>query len=190
MELNQSKQKFTSIHEGVGFHPFSDGLPYAPSRRSPQKGEGAVSAGAPIYAPLNPSLEKIASPTPSLRATAEPSVVRMRALAYALDCILHAAFWFAANTYALKVFQFGFELKYFEGFELQLATFYLFSQWFFVAFQEVLFETSAGKAFLGLKFEAPHRSLFFRSLIFLVGALSLVGFVTRPQDRWGKIIRK
>lgn len=188
MELNQSKQKFTSIHEGVGFHPFSDGLPYAPSRRSPQKSEGAISAGAPIYAPLNPSLVN-----PSLEAvttTAEPSVVRMRALAYALDCIIHAAFWVATNSYALKTFQFGFELKYFEGFELQLATFYLFSQWFFVAFQEVLFETSAGKAFLGLKFKEPHRSLFFRSLIFLVGAMSIVGFFTRPQDKWGKIVRK
>ncbi len=34
METSRDKINFKSVHEGMGFHPFSDGLPYAPVSKS------------------------------------------------------------------------------------------------------------------------------------------------------------
>jgi hypothetical protein len=70
----------------------------------------------------------------------------------------------------------------------QFILFFLFSQWIFIALQEVLFENSIGKAFFQLEFQRNHRSLFLRSLVFMIGAICLgLGFYFRPQDRLGKI---
>lgn len=47
----KEKISFKPLHEGMGFHPFSDGLPYAPESKSKySKGTGAVSAGRPQFA--------------------------------------------------------------------------------------------------------------------------------------------
>lgn len=56
-ETPKEKIQFKPLHEGMGFHPFSDGLPYAPSTKAPtptQKptpttGTGAVAAGRPQF---------------------------------------------------------------------------------------------------------------------------------------------
>ena len=46
----KSKIQFKPLHEGMGFHPFSDGLPYAPeSKNKYSSGTGAVSAGRPQF---------------------------------------------------------------------------------------------------------------------------------------------
>lgn len=55
------KLQFKPLTPGLGFHPFSDGLPYAPvsKAKTPTTGTGAISAGMP-----KPVLPK--SPAPSL----------------------------------------------------------------------------------------------------------------------------
>ena len=57
---NENKKiKFKPLHEGMGFHPFSDGLPYAPSSKATEisnrysSGAGATSAGSPRF--VNPN---------------------------------------------------------------------------------------------------------------------------------------
>jgi hypothetical protein len=51
----KNKIQFKPLHEGMGFHPFSDGLPYAPESKSKySSGSGATSAGRPQFA--NPAL--------------------------------------------------------------------------------------------------------------------------------------
>ncbi len=49
--MEKSKIKFQPLHDGMGFHPFSDGLPYAPeSKAKYQNGAGANVAGRPQFA--------------------------------------------------------------------------------------------------------------------------------------------
>jgi len=51
--MEKTKIQFKPLHEGMGFHPFSDGLPYAPESKArtpaPSTGAGAVSAGRPRF---------------------------------------------------------------------------------------------------------------------------------------------
>ncbi len=71
METDKSSElKFKPITEGLGFHPFSDGMPYAPLSQAPgtsrtaataaaiSQGAGAVSAGTPKFSYPTPRAEK------------------------------------------------------------------------------------------------------------------------------------
>jgi hypothetical protein len=53
--MEKEKIKFKPLHEGMGFHPFTDGLPYAPESKSktPTTGTGATAAGRPQFATEN-----------------------------------------------------------------------------------------------------------------------------------------
>ncbi len=83
MEQQTPKQKiqFKPVHEGMGFHPFADGLPYAPASKTStgsdsqtkvnlSQGTGAVAAGRPQFANLkNPQYSNPNAPTPSSART-------------------------------------------------------------------------------------------------------------------------
>ena len=66
MEKQTDKKiQFKPLHEGMGFHPFSDGLPYAPESKSNySQGAGATSAGRPQF--VNPA---VSSPHPMANKT-------------------------------------------------------------------------------------------------------------------------
>ncbi len=100
--MEKNKIQFKPLHEGMGFHPFSDGLPYAPESKAKAApattgaaaagtggtGTGAVAAGRPRFqtstAPLPRSGMKtarqlqqqeqprIVTPTPAAAKTKEP----------------------------------------------------------------------------------------------------------------------
>jgi len=62
--MEKAKIQFKPLHEGMGFHPFSDGLPYAPESKTkyasgPSTGTGAVSAGRPRFATQNFTTQNI-----------------------------------------------------------------------------------------------------------------------------------
>jgi len=63
--MEKAKIQFKPLHEGMGFHPFSDGLPYAPESKTkyatPSTGTGAVSAGRPRFATQGFSTQNIPS---------------------------------------------------------------------------------------------------------------------------------
>jgi hypothetical protein len=214
--MEKGKIKFKPLHEGMGFHPFSDGLPYAPESKSkPQMGAGATAAGRPRFTHQhppqvrpqlktarqlqNPVAPGVAMPKPQIEASVKtparvtveeeaPSPIRQRIFAYLLDSVIHAGFWIGTNLAALHLFHSKVDLEIVKESLPQFLLFFLFSQWMFIALQEVLFENSIGKAFFQLEFQRNHRSLFLRSLVFMIGALCLgLGLYFRPQDRLGKI---
>ncbi len=214
--MEKGKIKFKPLHEGMGFHPFSDGLPYAPESKSkPQMGTGATAAGRPrfttqlppqvrpqlktarqlqnpVTTPQAPVVRPNAQPRPlepsSRQSKAEADPIRQRCFAYLLDSVIHAGFWMGTNLAALLLFRFQIDSEIVRDSLPQFILFFLFSQWMFIALQEVLFENSIGKAFFHLEFQRNRRSLFLRSLVFMMGALTLgLGLYFRPQDRLGKI---
>jgi len=76
---------FKAITKGLGFHPFSDGLPYAPANKTPEKsqltGLGATAAGRPTFAKKIPQLapkSQVQAPKPYIAPsplTAQPKAV-------------------------------------------------------------------------------------------------------------------
>jgi hypothetical protein len=210
--MEKDRISFRPLHDGMGFHPFSDGLPYAPEakrKQAPSTGTGAVSAGTPRFAEpvrtarqLQQASQARTQPAPAPRpvvtrpqpqtqpVTSEGTgsdLVRRRAFAYLLDAILHAGFWITTNLAALFAFQFHLDPELMLQNPAGFLVFFLLSQWLFVTLQEVLFETSAGKVFFQLEFERGHRSLLLRSIVFALGSLLVFGWFFRPQDSLGKL---
>jgi hypothetical protein len=70
MEKQTDKKiQFKPLHEGMGFHPFSDGLPYAPeSKTKYPNGTGATAAGRPQF--VNPAAPTTSSNTSKPMGTA------------------------------------------------------------------------------------------------------------------------
>lgn len=243
--MEKEKISFKPLHEGMGFHPFSDGLPYAPeSKAKYQNGTGANVAGRPQFVtsthslPVQPKntvrtarqlqeqqsheqkpaisqaiplaksqIHSARAQTGPLAAQAlagfaqakvsapalisEPALLRRRVFAYLMDTVVHLGFWLMTNLVALFLFKFQFDSEILrENFESFILLF-LASQWIFIALQEVLFENSIGKVFFNLEFKRNHKSLFIRSLVFMVGILAFgTGLYFRPQDRLGEIQMK
>ncbi len=193
MQMDRQKEKisFKPLHDGVGFHPFSEGLPYA------RVGAGAMSAGAPSFAIPKTTRQlhqqKTQGPAPMIHATptAMPasSLRRKRAFAYLLDTVIHLGFWISINLIATVGFHFELDGTLLEKNWVGFLSFFIFSQWFFIAMQEVLFRGSIGKFFFGLEFKRNRNSFFgssllLRSLVFLFGALFAgVGLYFLPQDK-------
>lgn len=230
--MEKNKIQFKPLHEGMGFHPFSDGLPYAPESKArtsatapTRSAAGASSAGRPRFQATpstNPTLStplktarQLQAPQVASRPVAAPVALRAKAVAqapqkssipapqseptpevllrtrffaYLLDSVVHAGFWLATNIAALVLFHFQLDLTILKENTAQFALFFIFSQWIFIALQEVLFENSIGKSFFDLEFKRNHGSLFLRSIVFMVGILSFgLGLRYRPQDRFGEI---
>ncbi len=235
--MEKEKIKFKPLHDGMGFHPFSDGLPYAPeSKTKYSQGSGAVSGGRPQFAtpqtalspgvakatarqmqeraqasaqiqtpvthfPLtqNPTIQKHApiaqanvvqaTTAPELEAVVDhTSLARKRVFAYLMDTVIHAGFWMATNLAALFFFKFQIDSEILKDNFGQFLVFFLISQWLFIALQEILFETSIGKAFFNLEFKRNHKSLFLRSFVFMIGVLTFgIGLYLMPQDKLGQI---
>ena len=225
----KTKIQFKPLHDGMGFHPFSDGLPYAPASKAqtqtepqtPTTGYGATAAGRPRFVhttsprPVSHSLaNSLSTPEPLHTRTAalnshlvinpsvavtektglitdtslEKQIIRRRAFAYALDMVIHAGFWVLTNLAALFIFHFQIEPEIFTENLPQFIAFFALSQWLFIALQETLFETSIGKVFFNLEFKRNHRSLLLRSIVFMMGVVTLgIGFLVRPQDKLGEI---
>jgi hypothetical protein len=216
--MEKNKINFKPLHEGMGFHPFSDGLPYAPESKSkPVQGAGATAAGRPRFtnqlpAQARPQLKTarqlqnpVAAPAPVVRpagvqvrpqekpaalpvSTRDPDLLRQRCFAYLLDSVIHAGFWIGTNLAALLLFHFQIDSGLVKDNLPQFMIFFLFSQWMFIALQEMLFENSIGKLFFNLEFQRNHKSLFLRSVVFMIGALCMgLGLYFRPHDRLGRI---
>lgn len=60
-EKKDGEIQFKPLTDGLGFHPFADGLPYAPASKTPTTGTGAVAAGRPVF--VNPVPARPVDPT-------------------------------------------------------------------------------------------------------------------------------
>jgi hypothetical protein len=68
-QKSNSDIAFKPLTQGLGFHPFADGLPYAPTQNpTPSQGTGAVSAGKPSFAypPVQAQVQATPINTPSI----------------------------------------------------------------------------------------------------------------------------
>ena len=225
MQIDRQNEKisFKPLHDGVGFHPFSEGLPYAPQTKTEYKihptapsttpnytrGAGAMSAGKPSFSmPLTTrqiqqqntqnavqkpvvqirTVSPVATPTVST-----PSLIRRRFFAYLLDTVFHLGFWISTNLIATLGFHFELDGPLFEKNWMGFVAFFIFSQWFFISMQEVLFENSIGKVFFGLEFKRSNSSFFgssllLRSIVFMIGLLPAgLGLYFLPQDKIAEI---
>lgn len=212
MEPKKEKLSFKPLHEGVGFHPFSDGLPYAPEKKvrsTPDysQGSGAVSAGTPTFVNSSKTTRQIQQLQKiqiiqsedvkvkliPIAAPANGSLMRNRIFAYLLDTVIHLGFWLLLYFIVTLAFGFKFDPIIIETHWMGFLLFFIFSQWFFIAMQEVLFGNSLGKSFFNLEFKRLHSnfftsSLFLRSLVFIFGAITFgLGFYFLPQDKIAKI---
>lgn len=187
MEQKKSEIQFKPITHGLGFHPFSDGLPYAPVvKSSPPMGSGAVAAGPPrIMAPIvRPKLPYpgISQKKEALISESPPPVLAVpsfglgylfkRVLAYLLDS--------TANT-MLCILTLGSvyfhqdldpELLMNPGLVFLISLFLFVFNWALITAQEVAFGTSFGKRTFGLVLKGGSGALFWRSVFFLMS----VGF--------------
>jgi uncharacterized RDD family membrane protein YckC len=86
--------RFQTLTDGLGFHPFADGLPYAPagktggsaSSQTPSSGTGAIAAGRPQFVYPSPAVTAAAKTAsratlpnlPTLGSTVDETVDRIR----------------------------------------------------------------------------------------------------------------
>jgi uncharacterized RDD family membrane protein YckC len=128
-----SPVRFQPLTDGLGFHPFADGLPYAPAGKTtgtPSSGIGAVSAGRPQFVYPSPAVtaavqtasraNHIPVPTlPTLGSSVDETVDRIRR---ELETI-HVGRLEQARTDAAKVqsLQSGLRVTYSLGYSIERA---------------------------------------------------------------------
>ena len=164
--------EFKPLTEGLGFHPFSNGLPYTPAKpRVSSNGTGAVAAGRPqfVYQPrmatpvATPVLEpQMTAPTltPSVRLqpqaftprkfeVPQEGILAFRVLGFLVDTAIHFLLGFLALT--LLVWKGPLDNEAIRSGALTVGVLFLcVLNWALIAAQEVVFKTSFGKRLFGL----------------------------------------
>lgn len=205
--------EFKPVTPGLGFHPFSDGLPYAPIRPQPKRpelasGTGAVAAGPPrIAAPRRaPTATQQAVrtaaataarlPAPAARISApspEPTILESyglgylarRAAAYLIDSALNLSA--CAAAFAIVIAGMDIPLAVAESTDTiaLFAVFLLVFNWALITAQEVAFRTTVGKHLFRMTLDSGAAAIFLRAFYFPIGvAFFGVGLV------WGLFNRK
>ncbi len=188
------KIAFAPLHGGMGFHTFSEGLPYAQTpqplsapiapRRPPPPGV-APTLAAPLISPLR---ETVQAPPVTEFVSIQEDCTSRRMMAYLLDTIFHAGFWILSNLWVLFTLDIELNFAVFELNPWDYLALFLLSQGFFIALQETLFGNSLGKYLLNLGYISRPKSFLFRSLIVSVGiGLGGILLLKKPQDHFGKI---
>lgn len=181
--------EFKPLSSGLGFHPFSDGLPYAPATPKSSLPPTFVRP-APQPAPVRRP-DPIPQPTPRVSQPKELGAVYLlqRALAFVFDIALQTSlgtllFWFAARKGDLT-----FEMIRHPSVAFVLGIFAILINWVMLTFQEVTFRTSLGKKLLGLTLDASRGALFVRAFFFMpsfffAGLGVLWALVDRRKRGW------
>lgn len=188
--------EFQAINSGLGFHPFSDGLPYAPvskaqprptphpftrTRELPQKalseGAGAVSAGRPefvlpkkVSVPVAPKIDtKKAAPIAPVFSEVRYGFFYSfkRLMAYSLDSILNISLLVTGLSFGLLNQDLSPDMLLSPGVILASLFFIGLFNWAIMSAQEVAFGTSIGKRVFGLALQGKTSTIFLRALLFL-----------------------
>lgn len=187
MEQKKSEIQFKPITPGLGFHPFSDGLPYAPVvKSSTPMGTGAVAAGPPkmVFPVARPRVPlQAAIPKKESRAQ-EPAPPLLPVSSFGWGYLIKRMFAYlldgTANT-LLCVLTLGFvyyqqgldpELLLNPGLIFLISIFLFCFNWALITAQEVAFGTSFGKRTFGLVLRGKTGTIFWRGVFFLMS----VGF--------------
>jgi hypothetical protein len=183
--------QFKALTDGLGFHPFANGLPYAPNpTKNYSQGSGAYSAGQPSFVTPKTPAPRPATPsyTQPLRqlARAQTSVapqapqnllqntahfgfeyVMKRFLAYFVDSFLNTFMGGTVLGLCLWKQTNSFDFMMNPGILAISALFLLFFNWAIITAQEVALHTSLGKKFFGLKLEGSLGAILARALLFI-----------------------
>ncbi len=193
------KLKFKPVTEGLGFHPFSDGLPYAPATKAPTAGvarparlpQSAVvrmGTGATVAGPVSwkaPTTTPQAQPQPA--ATEERfGIVYLfeRVTAYLLDSALMLSGLAAGASYYLAHFATpsGRDANVQDWAYILLVIGTL--HWALITFQEVAFGTTIGKRVFRLAIPGSAAAVFLRAFFFVPSLIFAgIGLIPALFDR-------
>lgn len=169
------KIRFKPLNKGLGFHPFSDGLPYAPVTKAPQSpptimGTGAVAAGpARIVLPQKP--RPIAKTIePSKAETPHYGLIYLihRTIAYSIDTGLNIVLCLGGLRLALWKMHVPFSKILTLETMFILILFLMILNWALIAAQEIAFGTTIGKRLFGLTLDGGAAVIFLRSFFFAI----------------------
>lgn len=188
--------QFKPLTSGLGFHPFSDGLPYAPVSKAPtarttvpapmpMTGTGAVAAGPATFVtsprvtvpvarpaavspqPVRPA-QTLESP---IKALPEPKLgflyLLKRFCAFTLDLSLNVSLLAAGMSFTLWNEQLRPDVLLNPAIVMIAVLFFCVFHWALVTAQEILFRTSVGKRVFGLSLNGSLGAIFTRAFFFL-----------------------
>lgn len=185
--------KFTPVTDGLGFHPFANGLPYAPLSKtsSPSTGRGAVAAGPPqfVSAPRvsvpvvkrqpNPVIAQ-AQPNPILIKKIEPTFgfiyLFKRISAFTFDTAFNLTLCFGTLSAAMWKQELSFDLLFNPSVLFLSLLFLAAFNWSLITAQEILFRTTLGKRLFGLSLHPSSTAAVFLRAFFFVPSLAFCGF--------------
>jgi RDD family len=181
--------EFKALTDGLGFHPFSNGLPYAPitpqstPRPAPkpnfESGTGAYSAGRPTFVTTQrvqvqraaPQAQTLVAKAPPLLPIQPPhygfEYIARRFLAYFVDSFLNMSL--GAGTLFLVLWKQDSNLESLLNPSILVisALFLMFFNWAMITAQEVAFHTSVGKKFFGLQLHGSLGAILMRAILFV-----------------------
>jgi hypothetical protein len=170
--------QFKPLSEGLGFHPYSNGLPYSPPKRDTSRGVGAVAAGKPSFAfpqqtvKVTTTAAPIVAKTPQLEIELGWGYLAKRFFAFFVDSFINIVL--GSTALVVSLWKEGGTLDFFQpGIFLITVSFLLFFNWALTTAQEVAFGTSIGKKFFGLSLEGTAIATLVRAIFFIPGALFL-----------------
>lgn len=161
--------QFKPAHSGVGFHPFSNGLPYTPT-----PGAGTF-AGRPPKTVV-PRVNKVPSPqknetealkTNPIELHLDWSYLLLRLIAYGLDIISMASLTVSGFGISLLTLKMSPWILLDSSLILMSIAMTAFFCWALILIQELIFQTSLGKIIVGLRLRGSATSIFLRSLLFI-----------------------
>lgn len=189
MEKKETKNlplDFKPVTEGLGFHPFSDGMPYAPLQKN--RNRPAVNSTAPTGVhPGEPPLEmgtgaEVAGPV--TMAETLPKMTQapwtpgnlylfQRAMAYLLDQLVLGILFLGMISAMISNHLIGADvLLHPEALIFAAAVFFTMG-WLIIVSQEVILGSTLGKRIFRLGFEPKPFRIFLRALLFIPCSLFL-----------------
>lgn len=185
----EPKLDFKPAHRGLGFHPFSDGLPYTPSGATvagPIRVSPAIALPQPITVRGRPLAElktqTVAQPQAEAhpQAMAQPQIpepklgviyVGSRMTAFAIDLIVHPAFSMLVLM-GVTVLRGHEPMVLFGAGVLEVALLFSITLGAVLMMaQEVVLGSSPGKRIVGLRLNGSSAAIFMRSFFFIPSVL-------------------
>lgn len=186
--------QFKALSDGLGFHPFANGLPYSPPANKIQdksqektpvfsNGTGAYTAGRPSFvypkAQAKPVLQTQAqaqvahtSTKPLLQADQQLGFeyLMKRVLAFFVDSFINILLSSAILGFCLWSQSNNFDFMMNSGVLIISGCFLIFFNWAMITSQEILFHTSIGKKLFGLRLQGSLGAILGRAVLFIPSA--------------------
>jgi hypothetical protein len=179
--------QFKALSDGLGFHPFANGLPYTPpaNKIQPEEKKPDFSSGAGAYTAGRPSFVYPKATEKSVVQAAAPVVAKpllqadqtlgfeyllKRVLSFLVDSFLNILLSSAILGFCLWSQSNNFDFMMNPGVLVISACFLIFFNWAMITSQEILFHTSIGKKLFGLRLQGSLGAILGRAVLFIPSA--------------------